>query len=104
MDQYLRWGDSGEIVNDEDQYVFYLVVKKKIGHGSISSGFEKALHNLLLKMNDYKLSKLAISKSGLDKISVSEAKQYISKVFAKSNIEVTLCLNPLVSYYYLVLF
>lgn len=104
MDQNLRWGDVGEILSNEDQYVFYLVVKKKIGSSPILCGFEKALYNLLQKMNHYKLTKLAIPKSGLDKITVSEAKQYISKVFARSNIEVTLCLNSLVSYYYLVLF
>lgn len=104
MDQCLQWGDVGEILSDENQYVFYLVLKKKIGPGSTLNSFEKTLHSLLWKMNKYGLTKLAISKSGLERFTLSEAKQYISKVFAKSNIEVTLCLNPLVSFYYLVLF
>lgn len=104
MDQYLRWGDTGEIHTDEDQYIFYLVVKRKTIQNSVLCGFERTLHSLLWKMNHYNLTKLAISNSGLDNTTLSEAKQYISKVFARTNIEVILCINPIVSYDYLVLY
>lgn len=93
MDQHLRVSDVGHILHDE-QHIFYLVVKRKVAQKPLLSSLEIALYNLRDKMNDLKLTKLAIPKYGLDTFNMADVKELISKVFILSNIEVTLCLAP----------
>lgn len=103
MDQHLRVSDVGHILHDE-QHIFYLVVKRKVAQKPLLSSLEIALYNLRDKMNDLKLTKLAIPKYGLDTFNMADVKELISKVFILSNIEVTLCLAPPVSYYHYFIF
>jgi len=99
MDQHLRVGDVGHILHNE-QRIFYLVIKRKVTQKPLLSSLEIALYNLRDKMNNLKLTKLAIPKYGLDTFNLTDVKELISKIFILSNIEVTLCLTPPVSYYY----
>lgn len=93
MDQHLRIGEVGEIVCD-DQYIFYLVVRKRFKMNPSKRDLEKACINLLDKMNNYKLTKLAIPKNGLDHFTVLEVKEVFSKVFFGSGIEISLYVTP----------
>lgn len=102
MDQQLRVSDVGHIIHNE-QHVFYLVIKRKMVQRPLLSTLEIALYNLRNKMNDLKLTKLAIPKNGLDLFNIIDVKELISKIFTLSNIEVTLCLTSPVSYYLLLL-
>lgn len=103
MDQHLRVCDVGHIIHNE-QHIFYLVIKRKVVQKPLLSNLEIALYNLRDKMNDLKLTKLAIPKYGLDTFDMIEVKKLISKIFKLSNIEVTLCLASPVSccYYYII--
>jgi len=96
MDQNLHVGDVGHIIHNE-QHIFYLVVKRKSTQRPFISSLEIVLYNLRNKMNDLKLTKLAIPKYGFDMFNMIEVKELISKVL--SNIEVTLCLTSSVSYF-----
>lgn len=98
MDQQLRVSDVGHIIHNE-QHIFYIVTKRKIAQRPVLSSLEIALYNLRNKMNDLKLTKLAIPKYGLDLFNMIDVKELISKIFASSNIEVTICLTSSVSYY-----
>lgn len=89
LDQNLRTSDVGEVLHDE-QYIFYLVVKRRIKITPYKKDFENACYNLLAKMNKYKLTKLAFPKSGLDQFTVLEANEIFAKVFSGSEIEITL--------------
>ncbi|XP_025196678.1 uncharacterized protein LOC112595618 isoform X3 [Melanaphis sacchari] len=92
MDLNLHVSDVGHIKYNE-QHVFYLVVKKKSSQKPLLSSLEVALYNLRDKMNDLKLTKLAIPKHGFDAYNMMDVKSLISKIFALSNIEVTICLT-----------
>jgi len=99
MDQQLRVSDVGHIIHNE-QHVFYIVIKRKMNQRPLLSTLEIALYNLRNKMNDLKLTKLAIPKYGLDSFNMIDVKELISKIFTLSNIEVTICLTSSVSHYY----
>lgn len=92
----MKVGDVGEILFD-GQYIFFLVVKERYGIPPLTSVFEKVLLNLLNKMNNNKLTKIAFLKSGFDQIPPQDAFELVSKIFAKSNIEVSICLTSYVS-------
>ncbi|XP_060856711.1 uncharacterized protein LOC132934430 isoform X2 [Metopolophium dirhodum] len=92
MDQQLRVSDVGHIIHNE-QHVFYIVIKRKMNQRPLLSTLEIALYNLRNKMNDLKLTKLAIPKYGLDSFNMIDVKELISKIFTLSNIEVTICLT-----------
>jgi len=98
MDQQLRVSDVGHIIHNE-QHIFYIVIKRKMVQRPLLSTLEIALYNLRNKMNDLKLTKLAIPKYGLDSFNMMDVKELISTIFASSNIEVTICLTSSVSYY-----
>ncbi|XP_016662883.1 uncharacterized protein LOC100570440 isoform X2 [Acyrthosiphon pisum] len=91
MDQQLRVSDVGHIIHNE-QHVFYIVIKRKMNQRPLLSTLEIALCNLRNKMNDLKLTKLAIPKYGLDSFNIVDVKEVISKIFTLSDIEVTICL------------
>lgn len=90
MDQYLKPGDVGEILSN-GQYIFYLVVKRTLSQRPFRRNFENALYKLFDMMKSYKLTKLAIPKYGFDVFSIHEARLLISRVFAGSDIKVSLC-------------
>ncbi|XP_026818402.1 protein PF14_0175-like isoform X3 [Rhopalosiphum maidis] len=92
MDLNLRVSDVGHIVHKE-QHIFYLVVKRKMSQKPLLSSLEIALYNLRKQMNDCKLTKLAISKYGFEEFNKMDVKALISKIFALSNIEITICLK-----------
>ncbi|XP_050063348.1 origin recognition complex subunit 1-like isoform X3 [Aphis gossypii] len=93
MDLNLRVGDVGHIFHNE-QHVFYLVVKRKMSQKSLLCSLEMALCNLRNQMNNLKLTKLAISKYGFESYNMMmDVKSMISKIFASSNIELTICLT-----------
>jgi len=99
MDLNLHVSDVGHIFHNE-QHVFYLVVKRKMSQKSLLCSLEIALYNLRKKMNDLKLTKLAITKYGFESYNMFDVKSMISKIFALSNMEVTICLTSSVSNYY----
>ncbi|XP_060847866.1 uncharacterized protein LOC132927368 isoform X3 [Rhopalosiphum padi] len=92
MDLNLRVSDVGHIIHKE-QHIFYLVVKRKMSQKPLLSSLEIALYNLRKQMNDCKLTKLAISKYGFEEFNLMDVKALISKIFALSNIEITICLK-----------
>jgi len=103
MDLNLHVSDVGHIFHNE-QHVFYLVVKRKMSQKSLLCSLEIALYNLRNQMNDLKLTKLAIPKYGFESYNMLDVKSLISKIFALSNIEVTICLTSSVSNYYVLIF
>lgn len=103
MDQNLCVGDVGQIIHN-DQYVFYLIVREKYKRTSSANILEKSLINLRIKMETLKLTKLAIPKNGFDCINLRDATILISKIFATSNIEISICLMTSVSFYFISLF
>lgn len=90
MDKNLEVGHVGEIVCDT-QYIFYLVVKKTESNTVSLHNFEKTLCNLVVRMKELGLKKLAIPKSEFDFYSSQKVKGLISKIFDKSDIEVSIC-------------
>lgn len=92
MDLNLHVSDVGHIFHNE-QHVFYLIVKRKMSQKSLLCSLEIALYNLRKKMNDLKLTKLAITKYGFESYNMFDVKSMISKIFALSNMEVTICLT-----------
>lgn len=103
MDQNLCVGDVGQIIHN-DQYIFYLIVREKYKRTSSANILEKSLINLRIKMETLKLTKLAIPKNGFDCINSRDATLLISKIFATSNIEISICLMTSVSCYFISLF
>jgi len=103
LDQKLCIGDVGEIVRDDGQYVFYLIVKKFKGVKPLLKDLKKTLINLRDKMNKHKLTKLAIPKSGLDSYYLMDVKEYISKIFAGTDIEISIYSLSTVSFHEIVL-
>lgn len=100
MDQNLCVGDVGQIIHN-DQYIFYLIVREKYRRTSSINILENSLINLRNKMETLKLTKLAIPKNGFDCINSHDAIILISKIFAKSNIEISICLVTSVSCYFI---
>lgn len=103
MDQNLCAGDVGQIIHN-DQYIFYLIIREKYKRSFSINIFEKSLINLRSKMEILKLTKLAMPKNGFDCINPHDAVILISNIFAKSNIEITICLTISVSCYFISLF
>lgn len=97
MDQNLRNGDVGEIFHNE-KYIFYLIIKKRVQIYALKKDLENACYNLLSKMNKYKLTKLAIPKSGLDDYTLLEVKEIFAKVFSTSGIEISLYISTVYTY------
>lgn len=100
FDQNLYVGDCGEIINDNGQYVFYLVIKRYCGIKPLLIDLRTALIKLRDKMIRYNLTKLAIPKSGLDTYYLTDAKKYISKVFTGFDIDISLSTFSVVSFRY----
>jgi len=90
MDQNLHLGDVGEILHN-GQYIFYLVVKEKYRMVPSRPLLEKALIKLCNKMKTLELTKLAIPKNGFDRYDPNNAMELISNIFARGNIQITIC-------------
>ncbi|XP_050438282.1 GATOR complex protein WDR24-like isoform X4 [Adelges cooleyi] len=94
LDQHLKVGDVGVIKNN-NQYIFFLVTKKKYELSVYFTDLEKALLNLLDQMKYYKLTKLAIFFCDqLQRYTVPDIKMFLTKAFSGTNISINICLLP----------
>lgn len=92
MDQQLRVGEVGEIVQNE-QYLFYLVINKIRTNPVLLFHLERSLNNLYEIMNRHGLKKLVISKPIID-FNLSDLKKLVLKVFGDTDIEIFLSSLP----------
>jgi len=99
IDQKLKIGNVG-IVKCQDQYVFYLITKKKSYGKPTMNTMKKALHSLFGKMKEHNLTKLAIPKigCGLDRLDWSDVRSLIIDIFSGSDIHITVCVPSKVSF------
>ncbi|XP_050530524.1 uncharacterized protein LOC126899551 isoform X2 [Daktulosphaira vitifoliae] len=96
FDQSLKPGDVGVVVNN-NQYIFFLIVKNKNDHQRIEPVFiDNAVSDLANKMKQLKLTKLAVCamSNGLQRFVWSEMKKYFNKYFFGSNISIMECFMP----------
>lgn len=91
MDQHLQLGSCGEMVQNK-KHVFFVVLKRHyVRKDFLKRDLEQAFNNLLGKMKTYNLTKLALQKSEFDSLNWWEVKETISKVFAGTKIEISVC-------------
>lgn len=94
MEQNLKVGEVGLVVNRHNQNTFYMITQKSGSNKSKNKTIKKAFTNILTKMTNMNITNLGVAKINFEEegYSWSAVEKCITDVFAKSGIHVTVCI------------